>query len=154
MAGRFQQQAERLLRSRKEILDDSRKRALPEPTANNNGDTKRQRLEAGAQPNVRVLETTPWAPGPQSLANVFTLTNTRELAAFNATLVPCHLAARISTATLASVDVRLLDQALDVGSNPRRSLRVGISKFSDLRTDGARPTHQTLRRRPACSSQS
>ncbi|KAK3382420.1 hypothetical protein B0T24DRAFT_12001 [Lasiosphaeria ovina] len=109
-AGRLQQHVEKLARSRAEIFDDvNRKRAFAEQAHANHVDAKRQKTEAGpAQPPIQSL-----APGPQSLAAAFTLTNNLGLQGFDATQVPAALAARISVKTLATIDQRILDQAVN-----------------------------------------
>ncbi|KAK0617948.1 hypothetical protein B0T17DRAFT_495152 [Bombardia bombarda] len=110
LSGRIQQQIERLMRSRAEIFDDAnRKRALAEQPAANYGDAKRQKLEVG----VPQLQIPPLPPGPQSLATLFTLTNNVGLQGFDVTQVPAPFAARICVKTLASIDQRILDQAIN-----------------------------------------
>ncbi|KAK3328943.1 hypothetical protein B0H66DRAFT_7424 [Apodospora peruviana] len=108
--GRIQQHIDRLVRSRAEIFDEAnRKRVLPEQPAAPYGDAKRQRLESGIAP----IQIQPLAPGPQSLAAVFTLTNNLGLQGFDVNQVPAAFAARISTKTLASIDPQLLDLAVN-----------------------------------------
>jgi len=97
------------MRSRAEIFDESnRKRALAEQAAAS--EAKRQRLEA----NVPQLQIPPLAPGPQSLAAVFTITNNLGLQGFDATQVPAEFASRIAVKTLQTIDQQILDQAITV----------------------------------------
>ena len=87
IAPRLNQQYERLQRSRLEIFDEAnRKRALPEQAAAGYGDVKRQKTEGVApQPPLRIQ---PLAPGPHTLAEVFSLTNNTGLQGFDVTVVP------------------------------------------------------------------
>ncbi|KAK1755192.1 mRNA cleavage and polyadenylation specificity factor complex subunit pta1 [Echria macrotheca] len=110
MAGRIQQHIERLSRSRNEIFDDAnRKRALVQPPGADYGEAKRQRTDNSAPQ----FHARPWVPGPQSLAAVFTLTNTPGLDGFDATQVPNELAAKITVKALATTSPQLLSQAVD-----------------------------------------
>jgi symplekin len=123
MAGRLQQQAERLARSRAEILDESgRKRAVAEQAMRNTADNKRQRVDAG--PPLAQFEPKPLPPGPHSLATVFTLGNNRDLAGFDVTKIPAPMATKISVAALASLDVKLLEQAMN-------AIRSRLNKLHD-----------------------
>ncbi|TPX16566.1 uncharacterized protein E0L32_003860 [Thyridium curvatum] len=109
LAPRIQQCIERLVRSKTEIFDDtSRKRALAETAAY--GDAKRQKVEAEAPAQFQVP---PLGPGEHSLAAIFTLTSNPALRAFNASLVPAELAAKVSVSTLAGTDPRLFDLAIN-----------------------------------------
>ncbi|KAM7224550.1 protein of unknown function (DUF3453) domain containing protein [Rhypophila decipiens] len=107
---RIQQHIDRLVRSRAEIFDEAnRKRALVEQPQAGQGDAKRQKVD-GAVPQLQIP---PLAPGPQSLAAVFTLTQNLGLQAFDVTQVPIGFASRISVRTLAGLDQQLLDQAIN-----------------------------------------
>ncbi|KAK3355083.1 hypothetical protein B0H65DRAFT_416918 [Neurospora tetraspora] len=112
LAPRLSQHFDRLQRSRLEIFDEAnRKRALPEQAAAGYGDVKRQKTEAAApQPPLRIQ---PLAPGPHTLAEVFSLTNNTGLQGFDVTLVPAPLTARINVRTLASLDQGQLDLAIN-----------------------------------------
>jgi symplekin len=113
-APRLQQQAERLARSRAEILDEAgRKRGPPEQAAGAYADAKRQKLEAASLGNRR-QEIKPLGPGPHSLASVFTLADNPDLASFNVTQIPAAYAVRISIATLMNVEKNVLEHALNV----------------------------------------
>ncbi|KUI66313.1 mRNA cleavage and polyadenylation specificity factor complex subunit pta1 [Cytospora mali] len=105
---RIQQHVERLMRSRAEILDDmGRKRALAEQQAPY-GDAKRQKMTSEPAP-VRV---NPLAPGPNSLAAIYTLTQNVGLQAFDATQVPSQIATKVVVSTLARVDPHALAKAV------------------------------------------
>lgn len=128
LAGRIQQHIDKLLRSRSEIFDEAnRKRAYAEQPQANNGEVKRQKLEGPVLP----LQIPPLAPGPQSLAAVYTLTNNIGLQGFDATQVPAGLAARINVKTLAGLDQQILDQAVNVSAGdveyrgPSSNMRLG-----------------------------
>ncbi|KAK3953167.1 hypothetical protein QBC32DRAFT_210791 [Pseudoneurospora amorphoporcata] len=112
LAPRISQQIQRLMRSRDEIFNEAnRKRALPEQAAAGHGDVKRQKTEAAApQPPLRIQ---PLAPGPHTLAEVFSLTNNTGLQGFDVTVVPAPLTARINIRTLASLDQGQLDLAIN-----------------------------------------
>ncbi|CRK48571.1 hypothetical protein BN1723_016910, partial [Verticillium longisporum] len=106
---RIQQHVEGMMRMRSEILDESsRKRGLevmPE-----GADLKRQRTLA---PAPQQLEVTPLAPGQHSLADVYTLTGSEGLKAFDISTVPAELVARINVSTLSRIDPQLLYKAVD-----------------------------------------
>lgn len=73
---------------------------------------KRQKIEAAApQPPLKIQ---PLAPGPHTLAEVFSLTGNAGLQAFDVTGVPAPLTARIAVKTLASIDQGQLDLAINV----------------------------------------
>jgi len=94
------------MRAKAELLDDARKRALSEQGYPM--DAKRQKVE-GAVPFV----VPPLGPGPHSLASVFTLTNNAGLQAFDATLIPAPLAAKISVRALATISPAVIDAAIN-----------------------------------------
>ncbi|KAI1807205.1 hypothetical protein F4811DRAFT_507367 [Daldinia bambusicola] len=110
LVGRMQQQIERLIRSRAEILDEGgRKRASAEQT--NGAEVKRQRIEP--VPPHPQLEITPLKPGPHTLAEVFTFTSNNGLKNFDVSNnVPAPFAARISVTTFAHIEPQLLDRAI------------------------------------------
>ncbi|KAK7701097.1 hypothetical protein SLS64_010428 [Diaporthe eres] len=109
-APRIQQHVERLMRSRAEILDDNgRKRALAEQqAAYASGDAKRQKIS----PQHAVPQVNPNAPGPNSLAAIYTLTDSIGLQGFDVTQVPAHLTNRVVVSTLARVDLQALQGAI------------------------------------------
>jgi len=94
------------MRAKAELLDDARKRTLSEQGYPM--DAKRQKME-GATPFV----VPPLGPGPHSLASVFTLTNNAGLQAFDATLIPAPLAAKISIRALATVSPAVINAAIN-----------------------------------------
>ncbi len=118
------------MRVRTEIFDDvSRKRALAEQQAAAYGDLKRQKLgldSAALHPPIP-----PLTAEQNSLAAIFTLTTNPELAAFQASLVPLELAARISVSTLAKIDIQHFDRAVNVSWH--ESAKEIIPKSSNAR---------------------
>ncbi|KAK4205178.1 putative Pre-tRNA-processing protein [Triangularia verruculosa] len=118
--GRIQQYVERLMRSRAEIFDEAgRKRQLADQAAAQYGDLKRQKMETtaavapGPAAPVQPVVVPPLAPGPQTLAAIFTLTNNPGLQAFDATNIPANLVAKIVARTLNTIDQSVLDFAVN-----------------------------------------
>lgn len=98
------------MRSRAEILDDTgRKRAFAEQqAAYAGGDAKRQKIS----PHHAAPQMNPNAPGPNSLAAIYTLTDSVGLHAFDVTQVPAHMTNRVVVSTLARVDAHALQRAI------------------------------------------
>lgn len=93
-----------------EIFDESgRKRAAEQQAAHSSA--KRQKM--AAEPVV--VKVNPLAPGPNSLAALFTLTDNGGLQGFDATQIPAPLAAKISISTLGRLDPQVLNMAITVG---------------------------------------
>lgn len=113
MGPRIQQHVERMMRMRHEIFDESgRKRAL-EAQQHADVDPKRQRVvpQVATTPQIQI---TPLPPGPHSLGDVFTLTGSEGLKAFDVATLPAALAAKISITTLIRTDAQLLTKAIEV----------------------------------------
>lgn len=111
MAGRIKVYVDRLIQARMDIFDEgsTRKRGLPsEPTDGLNG-AKRRRL--GAELPERA-DYAPLPPGPQSLKNIFTLTQDPAFTNYDVTPIPSELMIRIVVPLLQKVDQQALDQAL------------------------------------------
>ena len=115
MSGRIQQYLEKLMRTKAEIFDEASRKRAADQAAANAGDAKRQKVEGGARP----FSIPPLGPGPHTLAGVFTLTDNAGLRAFDASLLPANLAAKISVKTLASLDQHVLDFAMGVSGRHR-----------------------------------
>lgn len=101
------------MRMRHEIFDESgRKRAL-EAQQHAEMDAKRQRIapQVATTPQIQV---TPLPPGPHSLGDVFTLTGSEGLKAFDVGTLPAAMAAKISVITLIRTDAQLLTKAIEV----------------------------------------
>ncbi|OHE92308.1 mRNA cleavage and polyadenylation specificity factor complex subunit [Colletotrichum orchidophilum] len=113
MAQRIQQHVERMMRMKHEIFDESgRKRALEAQQQHEGIDPKRQRItpQIATTPQIQI---TPLPPGPHSLGDVFTLTGSEGLKAFDVGTLPTALAARISITTLLRTDAQLLTKAVE-----------------------------------------
>ncbi|KXH46415.1 mRNA cleavage and polyadenylation specificity factor complex subunit [Colletotrichum nymphaeae SA-01] len=113
MAQRIQQHVERMMRMRHEIFDESgRKRALEAQQQQEGIEAKRQRMapQIATTPQVQI---TPLPPGPHSLGDVFTLTGSEGLKAFDVGTLPTTLAAKISITTLLRTDAQLLAKAVE-----------------------------------------
>ncbi|KAI0206419.1 mRNA cleavage and polyadenylation specificity factor complex subunit [Astrocystis sublimbata] len=111
LAGRMQQYAERLARSRAEIFDESgRKRAMVEQAGA--VEVKRQRTAAlSSQPQVEI---TPLRPGANTLAEIFTFTTNEGIKKFSVgDTIPAQLAAKISVRTIAQLDAEILQRAIN-----------------------------------------
>lgn len=104
------------MRTRHEIFDESgRKRALEAQQQQQEGiEAKRQRMapQIATTPQIQI---TPLPPGPHSLGDVFTLTGSEGLKAFDVGTLPTALAAKISITTLLRTDAQLLAKAVEVG---------------------------------------
>ncbi|KXH60951.1 mRNA cleavage and polyadenylation specificity factor complex subunit [Colletotrichum salicis] len=113
MAQRIQQHVERMMRMRHEIFDESgRKRALEAQQQHEVIEAKRQRMapQIATTPQIQI---TPLPPGPHSLGDVFTLTGSEGLKAFDVGTLPTALAAKISITTLLRTDAQLLLKAVE-----------------------------------------
>ncbi|UQC86714.1 mRNA cleavage and polyadenylation specificity factor complex subunit [Colletotrichum lupini] len=104
---------ERMMRMRHEIFDESgRKRALEAQQQQEGIEAKRQRMapQIATTPQIQI---TPLPPGPHSLGDVFTLTGSEGLKAFDVGTLPTALAAKISITTLLRADAQLLAKAVE-----------------------------------------
>ncbi|CAG9971238.1 unnamed protein product [Clonostachys byssicola] len=101
---RIQQHVERTMRAVVEALDETgRKRAL-ENQQHDGLDAKRQRV-------VPEVVVPPLGPGPHSLADVFSLTETLGLKTFDISQVPPDLITKLAVTTLARIEPQLLIKA-------------------------------------------
>jgi len=115
LAPRIQQYVERMARSRTEIFEEaSRKRGPPEPTDGIDA-AKRQKLDA--QVSKQKLHIPPFAPGPHTIAELFTITTDAALQTFDVSQLPEDLAVKIVVTILQRVDVDILNQAINVSHN-------------------------------------
>jgi symplekin len=112
---RIHQHVERLMRSRTEIFDDvNRKRGLAEPI-DGLDPAKRQRLGANAfstPPNH--LHIPPLAPGPRTVAELFTLNVDESVKGFDVSQMPEDLVVKIGISILSRVDAGTFNQAINV----------------------------------------
>lgn len=106
--GRIQQYLERLMHTRAEIFEGaSRKRALTGQTEEL--DVKRQRM-GPAQAEFIIP---PLKAGPHTLADIFTITQNDGLKTFDVSSVPVDLASKISVNTIAMIDHKILERAIN-----------------------------------------
>ncbi|KAA8642233.1 hypothetical protein EYZ11_008559 [Aspergillus tanneri] len=111
LAGKMQHYVERLIQSRLETADDtSRKRASPSEPTDGLDSAKRARLDAETPP---LLKIPPMPPGPNSYAQLYTLTNDAGLSSFDVKQLPADMLVKIVIPLLARVDQSLLNQAVD-----------------------------------------
>jgi symplekin len=124
LAGRIQQYVERMMRSRTEIFDDTnRKRGHPE-LIDGWDSAKRQKL--GAQPiNPAVNRplVPPLAPGPHTIAELFTITTDDALKTFDVAQLSEDLVLKIGVTILQRIDSDVLNQAIEVST----SIRINLS---------------------------
>lgn len=114
LAGRMHQYIEKMMRQRADIFDDStRKRGPPEPTDGLDA-AKRQKLGAQVQSLVPKFEVPPLAPGPHTLAGLFTVTADDALKQFDVAIIPEHLAVKIVITILQRLNADTLNQAVEV----------------------------------------
>ena len=123
MVGRIKAYVERLERNRIEMFtaeSASRKRGLPSEPVDGLDSAKRRRL--GAEMPSR--EPAPLPPGPNSFAQLYTLTDDPALAAFPVSQLPQDLVTRVTLAILAHIEAQPLDTAI----NHVRSRYLTLSK--------------------------
>ncbi|KAG9234339.1 hypothetical protein BJ875DRAFT_461740 [Amylocarpus encephaloides] len=112
LAGRIQQYVERMMRSRNEIFDEaSRKRGPPEPT-NGLDAAKRQKLGGPVPAPVPKFHVPPLAPGPHTIAQLFTVTTDEGLKAFDVSLLNEDLVVKIGISILQKLNADTLKQAV------------------------------------------
>ncbi|KAF9876520.1 mRNA cleavage and polyadenylation specificity factor complex subunit [Colletotrichum karsti] len=112
MAPRIQQHVERMMRMRNEIFDEAGRKRAYEAQHHDGMEAKRQRMVPQVS-NVPQIQITPLPPGPHSLGDVFTLTGSEGLKAFNVATLPTAMAAKISITTLLRTDQQLLAKAVE-----------------------------------------
>ncbi|KAF6826021.1 mRNA cleavage and polyadenylation specificity factor complex subunit [Colletotrichum plurivorum] len=112
MAPRIQQHVERMMRVRNEIFDEAGRKRAFEAQHHDGMEQKRQRMapQVATMPQIQI---TPLPPGPHSLGDVFTLTGSEGLKAFDVATLPPAMAAKISITTLLRTDQQLLRKAVD-----------------------------------------
>lgn len=118
LAPKIQSYVERLIRSRTEIFDEStRKRGPPEPT-DGLDPAKRQKLGAAAPPVAPAPKVIipPFAPGPHTTAELYTITNDKGLQGFDVSQLPEDLVLKIVVTIMSKVDGDLLKQACTVSN--------------------------------------
>ncbi|GKT63455.1 mRNA cleavage and polyadenylation specificity factor complex subunit [Colletotrichum tofieldiae] len=137
MAPRIQQHVERMMRMRHEIFDESGRKRAFEAQQHAEMDAKRQRIapQMATTPQIQV---TPLPPGPHSLGDVFTLTGSEGLKAFDVGTLPTAMAAKISITTLIRTDAQLLAKAIEPAPqiNPETA-PLGVDEDDDYEPDFA-----------------
>ena len=125
MAPRIKQYVDRMTQSRMEIFDEggSRKRGLPSEPTDGLDNNKRRRLGADL-PESQGAKLAP--NGPNSLAQLFTLTNDSTLASFDVSQLPQHLVVSIAQGLLAHINQQELDKSI----NAVRARYLTLSKAS------------------------
>lgn len=102
------------MRSKSDIFDDiSRKRGPPEPTDGLDA-SKRQKLSAQVNNAPTKFNVPPLAPGPHSVAELFTITPDEAIKAFDVAQLPEALVVRIVITILQRIDSDILNQAVEV----------------------------------------
>lgn len=108
----MQHHVERLLQSRLEMFDEpSRKRGLPVEPTDGLDNAKRARLDAETPPIIKIP---PLPPGPNSYAQLYSLTDDVGLTSFDVKQLPSDLVVKITVPVLGRIDPSLLQQAVDV----------------------------------------
>lgn len=117
LAKRIHDYVERLTQSRTEIFEEaSRKRGPPEPVGGLDS-VKRQRLGATIPAPAAKLEIPVFAPGPHTLAELFTITQDEGLKAFDVSQLSEDLVVKIGVTIMSRLDEGLLKQAVNVRSS-------------------------------------
>ncbi|EGC44629.1 mRNA cleavage and polyadenylation specificity factor complex subunit [Histoplasma capsulatum var. duboisii H88] len=102
LASRIQQYLERLAQSRNDIFEEaSKKRALPTEPTDLVDSAKRARLGVDTPPQLKIP---PMPPGPNSFAQLFTLTDEAGLTSFDVKQLPADLIVKITVPVLSRVD--------------------------------------------------
>lgn len=118
LAMRIQQYIERLIRSRTEIFEEAtRKRGPPEPVDGLDS-AKRQRLGATIPALAPKLAIPPFAPGPHTVAELFTITQDEGLKAFDVSQLSEDLVMKIGVTIMSRLNEDLLNQAINVSTSP------------------------------------
>lgn len=111
LAGRIKQYLDRITQTRLEIFDEGRNKR-PHPTEPTDAleNVKRMRLGAGIPTR---LPPPPLPPGPNSIAQVFTLTPDPGLTSFDVTQLPIDLVVKITLPVLHRIEQTHLEEAIN-----------------------------------------
>lgn len=113
MNAKIQQYIEKLAQSSLETLNETpRKRPAPAEPTDVVDPAKRAKL--GADDNASAFRAPPLPPGPNSVANLFTLTEDKALSAFDVTQLPVDLVVPITIAMFSKINQSVLGQAIAV----------------------------------------
>ncbi|KAH8820321.1 hypothetical protein F5884DRAFT_763606 [Xylogone sp. PMI_703] len=113
LAGRIQQHIERLMRSRTEIFDEANRKRGPSEPIDALDPAKRQRLGAQVPPTPMTIHIPPLAPGPHTIAELFTVTADEALKAFDVSQLSQDLVVKISVTILSKIETATINQAVD-----------------------------------------
>lgn len=112
LGGRIQQYIDRMAQSRNDIFQEGpKKRGLPTEPTDASAHAKRMRVGVETPPQLKIP---PLPPGPNSFAQLFTLTDDTGLTSFDVKQLPLDLIVKITVPVLAKVDQSSLDQAVGV----------------------------------------
>lgn len=112
LGGRIQQYIDRMAQSRNDIFQEGpRKRGPPTEPTDASDNAKRMRVGAETPPQLKIP---PLPPGPNSVDQLFTLTEDAGLTSFDVKQLPLDLVVKITVPVLARVDQSSLDQAVAV----------------------------------------
>ncbi|KAH8701083.1 putative mRNA cleavage and polyadenylation specificity factor complex subunit [Talaromyces proteolyticus] len=126
MAGRMQQYIERLTQNCLEVFDESsRKRALPVEPTDGLDNAKRAKLGVDTPPQLKIP---PMPAGPNSYAQLYTLTEDLGLSSFDVKQLPPELIVKIAVAVLGRVDANALVQATEAIRTRYQTLAVEQAK--------------------------
>ena len=119
LAGRIQQQVERLRYGLIEVFSDQNplKRPAPDEPTDGLSDDKRRKLDREADAGTTPLQQPgipPLPPGPISVAQLFTLTNDPRVVGFHVEVLPPQIVSQLVPALLAATDQAKLDTAINV----------------------------------------
>ncbi|RFU34302.1 hypothetical protein B7463_g1980, partial [Scytalidium lignicola] len=113
LAGRIQQYIERLMRSRTEIFDEASRKRGPSEPIDGLDPAKRQRLSAQGPSTPVAIHIPPLAPGPHTIAELFTVTGDEALKAFDVSQLSQDLVVKISVTILSKIETATINQAVD-----------------------------------------
>lgn len=109
MFSRMQQYVDRLTHSKIETLEESsRKRGASTEPRDLVGNAKRMRLELDTPTQMKIP---PMPPGPNTVAQLFSLTEDNNLSSFDVKQLPSDLVVKITIPLLTRIDPEPLDQA-------------------------------------------
>jgi symplekin len=120
LAGRIQQYVERMMRSRTEIFDEANRKRSHAELPDGLDSAKRQKLGGqGANTATIRLHVPPLAPGPHTVAELFTVTTDEALKTFDVALLSEDLVVKIGVTILQRLDSDVLNQAIEVSTRLR-----------------------------------
>ena len=133
-SGRIKQYLDRITQARLEIFDEGRSKR-PHPTEPTDGLDNAKRIRLGAEIPTR-SQPPPLPPGPNSIAQLFTLTSDPGLTGFDVTQLPIDLVVKITLPVLHRIEQPHLEEAI----NHVRSRYLSLSQKQHLGPQGP-PLH-------------